>query len=85
MDIFVYVTGLPFQVIGECHSNRVDVDIAEKYKGMDGSRDMDLFLEFCLHTMLYQPPSQGFVASLLLNCIMIEYILVRGYARSSES
>lgn len=49
-----------FQVIGECHASRVDNEIAAKYKLMNDSHDRDLFLEFCLHTILYQPPAQGF-------------------------
>ncbi|TYI10267.1 hypothetical protein ES332_A09G131000v1 [Gossypium tomentosum] len=46
------------KVIGECHASRVDNEIAAKYKLMN-SHDRDLFLEFCLHTVLYQPPAQG--------------------------
>ncbi|PKI57790.1 hypothetical protein CRG98_021857, partial [Punica granatum] len=47
------------KVIGECHSNRVDPEVAAKYKALSNSRDRDLFLEFCLHAILYQPPSKG--------------------------
>nr|KJB35642.1 hypothetical protein B456_006G122400 [Gossypium raimondii] len=47
------------KVIGECHASRVENEIAAKYKLMNDSHDRDLFLEFCLHTVLYQPPAQG--------------------------
>lgn len=47
------------KVIGECHSSHVDENIAGKYRLMDGAMDVKLFIEFCLHTILYQPPSQG--------------------------
>ncbi|KAH1090696.1 hypothetical protein J1N35_017953 [Gossypium stocksii] len=46
------------KVIGECHASRVDNETAVKYKLMN-DHDRDLFLEFCLHTVLYQPPAQG--------------------------
>lgn len=48
-----------FQVIGECHASHIDNEIAANYKLVNDSQDMDLFLEFCLHTILYQPQAQG--------------------------
>ncbi|KAF5195325.1 Proteasome-associated ecm29, partial [Thalictrum thalictroides] len=45
------------KVIGECHSGKIDPEVVAKYKMMNDSKDVNLFLEFCLHTMLYQPPA----------------------------
>lgn len=47
------------KVIGECHASHIDNEIAANYKLVNDSQDMDLFLEFCLHTILYQPQAQG--------------------------
>ncbi|XVF04907.1 hypothetical protein REPUB_Repub05bG0125300 [Reevesia pubescens] len=47
------------KVIGECHASHIDNEIAANYKLVNDSQDRDLFLEFCLHTILYQPPAQG--------------------------
>lgn len=47
------------KVIGECHSVEIDEDVAAKYRLMASSQDIELFLEFCLHTILYQQSSQG--------------------------
>ncbi|KAL5994755.1 hypothetical protein ACLOJK_024809 [Asimina triloba] len=47
------------KVIGECHSKQVDEKIAARYKLIDDAKDRELFIEFCLHTILYQPPPQG--------------------------
>jgi proteasome component ECM29 len=47
------------KVIGECHASRVDEEIAAQYKSVCGSRDKELFVEFCLHTILYQAQSQS--------------------------
>ncbi|XP_020682977.1 proteasome adapter and scaffold protein ECM29 [Dendrobium catenatum] len=68
-DLLVNVSKLPTQhqdiilriilkVIGECHSSQLDENIGVKYKSCDG-KDRQLFVEFCLHTILYQPPSLG--------------------------
>lgn len=48
-----------FQVMGECHSTRVNDEVAAKYRLISCSQDSEIFLEFCLHTVLYQPPQQG--------------------------
>lgn len=48
-----------FQVIGECHSTQINDEVAAKYRLINGSQDSEIFLEFCLHTVLYQTPSQG--------------------------
>uniref|UniRef100_A0A7N0UGU9 Proteasome-associated protein ECM29 homolog n=1 Tax=Kalanchoe fedtschenkoi TaxID=63787 RepID=A0A7N0UGU9_KALFE len=50
---------LVMKVIGECHANGIVDDVAEQYKLVNTSKDRDLFLEFCLHTILYQPPSES--------------------------
>ncbi|CAL5425499.1 unnamed protein product [Camellia sinensis] len=47
------------KVIGDCHSTRIADEVAAKYGVICGSPDSEIFLEFCLHTVLYQPPSQG--------------------------
>ncbi|XP_059624994.1 uncharacterized protein LOC132268214 [Cornus florida] len=47
------------KVIGECHSTQINDEVAAKYRAISGSEDTKIFLEFCLHTVLYQPPSQG--------------------------
>ncbi|KAF3327246.1 proteasome-associated protein ECM29 isoform X1 [Carex littledalei] len=43
------------------HSSKIDEFIASKYKAVSGSRDGDVFVEFCLHVILYQstPPGMG--------------------------
>ncbi|KAL6519030.1 hypothetical protein OROHE_017454 [Orobanche hederae] len=43
------------KVIGECHTSQVSDEVLEKYKLLVGSKDCEIFLEFCLHTILYQP------------------------------
>ncbi|XP_058078401.1 uncharacterized protein LOC131226734 [Magnolia sinica] len=47
------------KVIGECHSSQIDEKVAAKYRLIEGVKDRQLFVEFCLHTILYQPPPQG--------------------------
>ncbi|KAJ4724481.1 Proteasome-associated ECM29 [Melia azedarach] len=47
------------RVIGECHARGIDDEVAAKYRSASGSKDRELFVEFCLHTILYQIPSQG--------------------------
>ena len=47
-----------FQVIGDCHSNQIDDEVVTKYRAVGDSRDRELFLDFCLHTILYQQSSQ---------------------------
>ncbi|PSR90112.1 Proteasome-associated protein [Actinidia chinensis var. chinensis] len=47
------------KVIGDCHSTRISDESAAKYRVICGSVDSEIFLEFCLHTILYQSPSQG--------------------------
>ncbi|MED6198629.1 hypothetical protein PIB30_068265, partial [Stylosanthes scabra] len=46
------------KVIGECHSSQIGDQVAAKYKKVNNPQDRDLFIEFCLHTMLYQRVSQ---------------------------
>ncbi|KAD4180200.1 hypothetical protein E3N88_28791 [Mikania micrantha] len=46
-------------VIGECHSSQISDEIAAKYRLISGSQDMEIFVEFCLHMLLYQPPSSS--------------------------
>ncbi|XP_020599416.1 proteasome-associated protein ECM29 homolog isoform X2 [Phalaenopsis equestris] len=68
-DLLVNVSRLPTQhqdiilriilkAIGECDLSQLDEKIYVKYKSSDG-KDKQLFVEFCLHTILYQPPSLG--------------------------
>ncbi|KAI4386203.1 hypothetical protein MLD38_004156 [Melastoma candidum] len=47
------------KVIGECHSTGVSSEVVEKYRAVTVPQDRELFLDFCLFTMLYQPSSQG--------------------------
>lgn len=48
-------------MIGECHSTGVSSEVAEKYRAVTTPQDRELFLDFCLYTILYQPSSQGLV------------------------
>ncbi|KAI3523966.1 hypothetical protein L1887_02516 [Cichorium endivia] len=45
------------KVIGECHSSKISDEIVAKYRLITGSQDKEMFAEFCLHTLLYQPSS----------------------------
>ncbi|KAI7731341.1 hypothetical protein M8C21_033512 [Ambrosia artemisiifolia] len=45
------------KVIGECHSSQISDEIAAKYRLISESQDREMFVEFCLHMLLYQPPS----------------------------
>ncbi|GMH13042.1 hypothetical protein Nepgr_014883 [Nepenthes gracilis] len=47
------------KVIGECHPSQIDNEVAMKYGLIKGSQDAEIFLEFCLHTVLYRQPTQG--------------------------
>ncbi|KAL9272177.1 Proteasome adapter and scaffold protein ECM29-like protein [Drosera capensis] len=70
-DLLAHVSKLPLQhqdiilrmtmkVIGECHRSQIEEDVVAKYKLMMGSRDTEIFLEFCLHTILYQQSTQRY-------------------------
>ncbi|WJX94387.1 hypothetical protein P8452_75807 [Trifolium repens] len=54
-------------VIGECHSGQIGDEDAAKYKKVNNSQDRELFIEFCLHTMLYQQGSQRYGIRFILN------------------
>ncbi|KAF5778932.1 putative armadillo-like helical, proteasome component Ecm29 [Helianthus annuus] len=45
------------KVIGECHSSQISDEIAAKYRLINEPQDKEMFVEFCLHMLLYQPPS----------------------------
>ncbi|KAG5577531.1 hypothetical protein H5410_057665, partial [Solanum commersonii] len=47
------------KVIGECHSVKISDEIAAKYRRSGDLPDHKIFLEFCLHMVLYQPTSQS--------------------------
>nr|XP_009410433.1 PREDICTED: proteasome-associated protein ECM29 homolog [Musa acuminata subsp. malaccensis] len=47
------------QVIGENCSSQVNEKVGVMYRAIGNSEDGQVFLEFCLHTLLYQPPSPG--------------------------
>ncbi|OIW02801.1 hypothetical protein TanjilG_29577 [Lupinus angustifolius] len=47
------------KVIGECHSKQIGDEVAAKYQKVNNAQDRNLFIEFCLHTMLYQRVSQS--------------------------
>ncbi|XP_057801647.1 uncharacterized protein LOC131016878 isoform X1 [Salvia miltiorrhiza] len=55
-DILLKITA---KVIGECHTSQVNDEVLERYRALVGSKDLEIFLEFCLHTILYQPSSQS--------------------------
>ncbi|KAL7113564.1 hypothetical protein ACP275_04G068800 [Erythranthe tilingii] len=55
-DILLRITS---KVIGDCHTSQVSDEVLEKYRILVGSKDCEIFLEFCLHTILYQPSSQS--------------------------
>lgn len=42
-------------MIGECHTSQVSDEVLDKYRILVDSKDCEIFLEFCLHTILYQP------------------------------
>lgn len=67
-NIFIISELFLFQVIGECHSVRVKEEVTAKYRLMNEPQDVQLFLDFCLHTVLYQPSSQGSVFQLKNYC-----------------
>ncbi|KAH7837827.1 hypothetical protein Vadar_018494 [Vaccinium darrowii] len=47
------------KVIGDCHSTRISDEAAAKYRVICGTPDSEIFLEFWLHAVLYQLPTQG--------------------------
>ncbi|XP_071911777.1 uncharacterized protein [Coffea arabica] len=47
------------KVIGECYSAQIDDQVVAKYKSLGGSQDREIFLDFGLQTLLYQPTSQS--------------------------
>lgn len=55
-DILLRVTT---KVIGECHSIKISDEVAAKYRRSGDLPDHKIFLEFCLHMVLYQPTSQS--------------------------
>ncbi|KAG4953084.1 hypothetical protein JHK87_038678 [Glycine soja] len=69
-DLLVNISKLPLQhqeiilriivkVIGECHSGQIGDEVSAKYGKVNNSQDRALFIEFCLHTILYQRVSQN--------------------------
>nr|XP_010922049.1 proteasome adapter and scaffold protein ECM29 isoform X3 [Elaeis guineensis] len=69
-DLLVNVANLSLQhqgiilrivskVTGECHSSQVVENIGAKYRAIGSGKDGQVFIEFCLHTILYQPPPPG--------------------------
>ncbi|KAK9939418.1 hypothetical protein M0R45_016114 [Rubus argutus] len=46
------------KVIGDCHASGMNGEIAAKYGLINDSQDRNVFIEFCLHTILYQQSSQ---------------------------
>nr|GMC74899.1 proteasome-associated protein ECM29 homolog isoform X1 [Ipomoea batatas] len=47
------------KVIGECHSSHLNDEVVAKYRKIGGLHDNKIFLEFCLHMILYQPILQS--------------------------
>ncbi|KAJ1274098.1 hypothetical protein BS78_05G036600 [Paspalum vaginatum] len=69
-DLLINISSAPAQhqgiilrlvtkAIGECNTHKVDDSIASKYRAISGSNDGLVFVDFCFHTLLYQPPPQG--------------------------
>lgn len=52
------------KVIGECHSSQVAENVAAKYRTISNSNDGQLFVDFCYHTILYQPIDVKLLAGL---------------------
>ncbi|KAL2525717.1 ARM repeat superfamily protein [Abeliophyllum distichum] len=50
---------VPKEVIGKCHSTQIIDEVAARYRMLRDSKDCEMFLEFCLHTILYQPSPQS--------------------------
>ncbi|KAK9169652.1 hypothetical protein Syun_001792 [Stephania yunnanensis] len=50
---------LSVKVIGECHSTQINEEVSSNYRLMDDALGIQLFVEFCLQTLLHQPLSQG--------------------------
>ena len=59
-------------MIGECHSSQIDDEVTAKYRSINDSQDRELFIEFCLHTVLYQPPSQRYRNQFSL-CVILDH------------
>ncbi|KAL4027472.1 hypothetical protein IC575_010638 [Cucumis melo] len=53
------VLRIVIKVMGECHSREIDEEVAAKYRALNMSQNQLLFLDFCLHTMMYQPYSES--------------------------
>ncbi|CAH2033513.1 unnamed protein product [Thlaspi arvense] len=53
------VLRIAIKVIGGCHASQISDDVSVKYRSLSASQDKELFLDFCLHMLLYQPPPQG--------------------------
>ncbi|XP_073008804.1 uncharacterized protein [Typha latifolia] len=69
-ELLINIANIPLQhqgiilrivlkVIGDCHSSQVHENIVAKYRANGVSKDGEVFLEFCLHTILYQAPPSG--------------------------
>jgi proteasome component ECM29 len=49
--------------------------VSAKYRSLITSQDKDLFLDFCLHMLLYQPSSQGGGSSPGLSVFQVNRII----------
>ncbi|XP_019163794.1 PREDICTED: proteasome-associated protein ECM29 homolog isoform X2 [Ipomoea nil] len=47
------------KVIGECHSSHLNDEVVATYRKLGGLHDNEIFLEFCLQMILYQPILQS--------------------------
>ncbi|VYS53613.1 unnamed protein product [Arabidopsis thaliana] len=66
---------IAIKVIGECHASKISDDVSAKYRSLITSQDKDLFLDFCLHMLLYQPSSQGGGSSPGLSVFQVNRII----------
>uniref|UniRef100_A0A1J3GWL5 Proteasome-associated protein ECM29-like protein n=1 Tax=Noccaea caerulescens TaxID=107243 RepID=A0A1J3GWL5_NOCCA len=66
---------IAIKVIGECHASQISDDVSAKYTSLTASQDKELFLDFCLHMLLYQPSSQRGGSSPGLSVSQVKRIL----------
>lgn len=58
-------------MIGENCTSQVNEKVGAMYRAIGNSEDGQVFLEFCLHTLLYQPPSPGYDILLCENFVYL--------------
>ncbi|KAL1208896.1 hypothetical protein V5N11_010573 [Cardamine amara subsp. amara] len=66
---------IAIKVIGECHASKISDDVSAKYRSLVASQDKELFLDFCLHMLLYQPSSPGGGSSPGLSAFQVNRVM----------